>query len=82
MHERLAQLQDEYRALESRLADGNLADDQVRYQETVQKFKWLQPIVASHDALLGVIDDRAAAKELLEMADEADAEELLSLIHI
>jgi len=70
--DRLRVLADEYRELESRLADPATASDPVRLAEVARRYRSLEPVVAAlaeHDRLIG---DLSAAESLLEAADDAE----------
>jgi peptide chain release factor 1 len=73
---RLGVLADEYRELESRLADPATPADPARLAEVARRYRALEPVVAAlaeHRRLLG---DIAAAASLLGAADDAERQAL------
>ncbi|MEM7325769.1 MAG: peptide chain release factor 1 [Actinomycetota bacterium] len=72
MLERLSALEDEFRELEARMADPDIASDNKRFVEMSRRYSALGEIVAIGAKLRGRMDDVEVAKELVT---EADAEE-------
>ena len=67
-HRRLAAAADEFRELESRLADPATASDPGRLRIVTQRYRELEPVVAAYHQLLARTDDLATARELLGSA--------------
>ncbi|MEM9651719.1 MAG: peptide chain release factor 1 [Actinomycetota bacterium] len=72
MLERLSALEDEFRELEARMADPDIASDNKRFVEMSRRYSALGEIVAIGAKLRERMDDVEVAKELVT---EADAEE-------
>ncbi len=75
MLERLAALDDEYRELEARMADPDIAADK-RFVEMSRRYSALGDIVALGGRLRQRHDDVEVAKELLAEADASEKDEL------
>ncbi len=69
-HRRLAAVDDEFRELESRLADPTTASDPARLRSVTQRYRELEPVVAAFRELVARNDDLAAARELLDSATD------------
>jgi peptide chain release factor 1 len=76
MLDRLAALDAEYRELEARMADPELANDNKRFVEMSRRYAALGDIVALSTKLRGRIDDAEVAKELLVDADSSERDDL------
>jgi peptide chain release factor 1 len=63
--ERLAGLEDEYRAIEARLADPAVVSDPAQVRDLNRRFKELGAVVSAYREYRGREDDLATAKELL-----------------
>jgi len=72
--DRLAELDNEFRDVEARLADPDLIADQPRYQQVAKRYRELEPIVGRSAQLRQRADDLATAREMLPDAagDERD----------
>ena len=76
MLERLAALEDEFRELEARMADPDIAADNRRFVELSRRYSALGEIVALGSRLRGRHDDVEVAKELLTEAEADERDEL------
>ncbi|MEL6985161.1 MAG: peptide chain release factor 1, partial [Actinomycetota bacterium] len=76
MLDRLATLDEEYRELEARMADPDIAADRERFVEMSRRYSALGEIVTLGQSLRGRHDDLAVAKELLAEADPAEKDDL------
>jgi peptide chain release factor 1 len=74
--ERLAELEREFDAVEARLADRTLLDDQARYQQVAKRFRELEPLVERSRELRRRHDDLDTAREMLRDATGDDREML------
>jgi peptide chain release factor 1 len=63
--ERLAGLEDEYRAIEARLADPAVVSDPAQMRDLNRRFKEIGAVVSAYREYRGREDDLATAKELL-----------------
>ena len=72
LHRRLAAAADEFRELESRLADPSTAAEPARLRSVTRRYRELEPVVAVYQQLLARSADLAAARELLDSATEAE----------
>lgn len=72
MLDRLSALEDEFRELEARMADPDIAADNKRFVEMSRRYSALGEIVSIGSTLRSRLDDVEVAKELVS---EADAEE-------
>lgn len=81
MIEKLAQLQEEFTALEARLADPELIQDQPRYRKAMQRYSELADIVKVYDRYKEALSAKANAEEALADPDLVDMarEELAEL---
>jgi peptide chain release factor 1 len=81
MIEKLKTLQQEFKALEARLADPALLADQARYRQAMRRYSELQGIVAVYDEYREVLGSLANAREALADPDlsEMAKEELARL---
>ena len=64
MIDRLAGLEDEYLAVEARLADPEVLSDQQRLRKESKRYKDLTPLITTFRAYRGRLDDLAAAREM------------------
>lgn len=76
MLERLASLDNEYKELEARMADPDIASDNKRFVEMSRRYATLGEIVAVSRTLQGKHDDAATIKDLLAEADAEEKDEL------
>lgn len=76
MLDRLATLDEEYRELEARMADPDIAADNTRFVEMSRRYAALGDIVSLGRSLQGRHDDLEVAKELLAEADAAEKDDL------
>jgi len=76
MLERLATLEDEYRELEARMADPDIAADNKRFVEMSRRYAALGEIVTLGSSLRTRHEDVEVAKELLAEADPVEREDL------
>jgi len=74
--ERLAALDDEYRELEARMADPDIASDNKRFVEMSRRYSALGEIVSLGSTLRQRHDDVEVARELLVEADAGERDEL------
>jgi peptide chain release factor 1 len=72
--ERLADVEQEYREVEARLADPDVIADQSRYAALARRYKELEELVVPLRRLRQVQDDLDAARELHTDSDAADRE--------
>ena len=80
MLDRLASLEDEFRELEARMADPDIAADNKRFVEMSRRYSALGDIVSLGGRLRQRHDDVEVAKELLTEADASEKDELRSEI--
>ncbi len=80
VHDRLADLEQEFLDVEARLADPDLLADQGRYGEVAKRYKELEAIVSRSRELRGATEDLAAAREMYSDASAEDRDELRSEI--
>jgi peptide chain release factor 1 len=73
--ERLDGLEEEYRALEERLADPEVISDPAQLRDLNRRFKQLTPLIATYRAYRSRSEDLVAAEELL-VAAHGDEREL------
>ncbi len=66
---RLSAVSEEFRELEARLADPETLSDSDRLRTVSQRYRELEPVVATYLAYRSRLDDLGAARELLEDAD-------------
>ncbi len=71
---RVRSLEEEFLALEARLADPELLADTARYAAATRRYRQLEAVVAVARRLQGRHDDLAAARELYTDADAAERE--------
>jgi peptide chain release factor 1 len=76
MIDRLRALEDEFAAVESRLADPSIHGDRAAYAQVARRHKELEPIVRATRELRQATDDLATAKEMLTDASGDDREML------
>ncbi len=76
MLERIAALQDEFRELEARMADPDIASDNKRFVEMSRRYSALGEIVSVGNKLQERYDDVATIKDLLAEADAEEKDEL------
>lgn len=76
MLERIAALEDEFRELEARMADPDIASDNKRFVEMSRRYSALGEIVSVGTKLRGRYDDVATIKDLLAEADAEEKDEL------
>ena len=76
MLDRLASLEEEYRELEARMADPDIAADNKRFVEMSRRYAALGGIVAVATDLRTRLDDAEVARELLAEADPAEKDDL------
>ncbi len=74
--ERLETLDDEYRELEARMADPDIASDNKRFVEMSRRYAALGDVVALGGRLRARTDDLDVARELLTEADADERDEL------
>jgi peptide chain release factor 1 len=72
--ERLAGLEDEYRAIEARLADPDVVSDLTQLRDLNRRYKELGAVVSAYREYRGREDDLATAKELLVEASGDERE--------
>ena len=76
MLDRLATFDEEYRELEARMADPDIAADNKRFVEMSRRYAALGEIVALGQTLRRRNEDAAVARELLAEADAAEKDDL------
>ena len=74
MLERLAGLEEEFRAVEERLGDPDVLGDPARLRDISRRYKELGPIVAAYTAYKARLDDLDAAREMFAEATGDDRE--------
>jgi len=72
--ERLAGLEEEFRAVEERLGDPDVLGDPARLRDISRRYKELGPIVAAYTAYKARLDDLDAAREMFAEATGDDRE--------
>ena len=73
---RLLTLEREYAECEAMLGDPEIVGDQSRYIEMSRRYSELRPIAECSTRLRELKADLAAARELLELAEGADREQI------
>lgn len=76
MFDRLATIEEEFRALEARLADPDVFADNTAYVVLTRRHRELEPIVDAVRRHRSLVDDRSAAEDLLAEADGPEREGL------
>lgn len=74
--DRLATFSDEFRELESRLADPATLSDPAKLREASSRYRELEPVVAAYNAHVARTGDLAVARELLEAASDEERKHL------
>ena len=76
MLDRLEALEDEFRSIEGRLADPDVASDNKRFVELSRRYSELGELVALSGKLRALNEDLDAAKEMYAEGDASDRDEL------